>query len=196
MWPAKPGTTTSAGQSRRLARAAKLPVAQSASNTGLSVYTNVSDGLRRRFESGAAYVSLINVAYRRETISNERRLVALLALSDLAKATEEDLQSLTPPGIATTDHFRLLNVLDSHAVAARQYWQATVRPTADTVDAGSRHLPLQHIDQQHSRRLRPGRAMTEYDSSTSGSGSGRSDRPQFTGKRNGPPCNCWYQCRI
>ena len=62
--------------------------------------------------------------------------MALLALADLAKATEEDLQSTDP---ARNCHqpttFKLLNVLGSYAVAARQYWQATVRPTADTVDS-------------------------------------------------------------
>ncbi|MDE2869209.1 MAG: hypothetical protein OXR64_12035 [Chloroflexota bacterium] len=130
---------------RALGVTVRPPIAQPASNTRLSVYTNATDGLRRRFESGAAYVSLINVAHRRETISDERRLVALLALADLAKATEEDLQSLTPPGIATTYHFRLLNVLSSYAVAARQYWQATVRPTADTVDSGTRRRQLNGV---------------------------------------------------
>ena len=114
-------------------------------NTRLSLYTDATDRLRRRFESGAAYVSLINVAHRRETISNERRLVALLALADLAKATEEDLQSLTPPGIATTYHLKLLNVLGSYAIAAHQYWQATVRPTIDTVDAGTRRRQLNGV---------------------------------------------------
>ncbi len=113
--------------------------------TRLSVYTDATDRLRSRFESGAAYASLINVAHRRETISNERRLVALLALADLARETEEGLQSLAPPGIATTYHLKLLNVLGSYAVAARQYWQATVRPTIDTVDAGTRRRQLNGV---------------------------------------------------
>lgn len=130
---------------RALGVTVRPPIAQPAANTRLSVYTNATDGLRRRFESGAAYVSLINVAHRRETISDERRLVALLALADLAKATEEDLQSLTPPGIATTYHLKLLNVLGSYAVAAHQYWQATVRPTADTVDSGTRRRQLNGV---------------------------------------------------
>lgn len=137
--------TTVRRAGRALGVTARPPIAQPASNTRLSVYTNASDGLRRRFESGAAYVSLINVAHRRETISDERRLVALLALADLARATEEDLQSLTPPGIASTYHLKLLNVLDSYAIAARQYWQATVRPTADTVDAGTRRRQLNGV---------------------------------------------------
>ncbi len=114
-------------------------------NTRLSVYTDATDRLRRRFESGAAYASLINVAHRRETISNERRLVALLALADLAKATEEDLQALSPPGIAASYHLKLLNVLGSYSVAARQYWQATIRPTVDTVDAGTRRRQLNGV---------------------------------------------------
>ncbi|MCY3749107.1 MAG: hypothetical protein OXG64_07415 [Chloroflexi bacterium] len=130
---------------RALGVTVRPPIAQPAASTRLSVYTNATDGLRRRFESGAAYVSLINVAHRRETISNERRLVALLALADLAKATEEDLQSLTPPGIATTYHLKLLNVLGSYAVAAHQYWQATLRPTADTVDSGTRRRQLNGV---------------------------------------------------
>lgn len=137
--------TTVRRAGRALGVTARPPIAQTARDTRLSVYTNATDGLRRRFESGAAYVSLINVAHRRETISDERRLVALLALADLAKATEEDLQSLTPPGIATTYHLKLLNVLGSYAVAAHQYWQATVRPTADTVDAGTRRRQLNGV---------------------------------------------------
>ena len=114
-------------------------------STRLSVYTEATDRLRRRFESGAAYASLINVAHRQETISNERRLVALLALADLAKATEEDLQALSPPGIAASYHLKLLNVLGSYSVAARQYWQATIRPTVDTVDAGTRRRQLNGV---------------------------------------------------
>ena len=137
--------TTVRRAGRALGVTARPPIAQPAINTRLSVYTNATDGLRRRFESGAAYVSLINVAHRRETISDERRLVALLALADLAKATEKDLQALTPPGIATTYHLKLLNVLGSYAVAAQQYWQATVRPTADTVDAGTRRRQLNGV---------------------------------------------------
>lgn len=113
--------------------------------TRLAAYTEATDGLRRRFESGAAYVSLINVAHRRETVSDERRLVALLALADLASATEQGLQSLTPPGIAASYHLKLLNVLSSYAIAARQYWQATIRPTVDTVDAGTRRRQLNGV---------------------------------------------------
>lgn len=113
--------------------------------TRLAVYTNATNRLRRRFESGAAYASLINVAHRRETVSDERRLVALLALADLASATEQGLQSLTPPGIATTYHLKLLNVVSSYSVAAYQYWQATLRPTADTVDAGTRRRQLNGV---------------------------------------------------
>lgn len=113
--------------------------------TRLAVYTEATDRLRRRFESGAAYVSLINVAHRRETVSDERRLVALLALADLARVTEQDLQSLTPPGIAASYHLKLLNVLGSYSVAARQYWQATIRPTVDTVDAGTRRRQLNGV---------------------------------------------------
>ena len=106
--------------------------------TNLAAYTEASGRLRRQFESGAAYVSLINVAHRRETISTERRLVALLALADLAKSTEQEVRSLSPPAIATTYHLRLLDVLDSYSVAAWEYWRATVRPTSDTLDAGTR----------------------------------------------------------
>ena len=115
------------------------------SPTRLAAYTDATDRLRRRFESGAAYVSLINVAHRRGTVSDARRLVALLALADLAKATEQGLESLTPPGIAASYHQKLLNVLSSYSVAAHQYWQATVRPTADTVDAGTRRRQLNGV---------------------------------------------------
>ena len=137
--------TTVRRASRALGVTARPTVARTASNTRLSAYTDATDRLRRRFESGAAYVSLINVAHRRGTVSDERRLVALLALADLARATEEDLEQLTPPGIASSYHFRLHNVLSSYAVAAHQYWQATVRPTADTVDAGSRRRQLNGV---------------------------------------------------
>lgn len=111
----------------------------------MAVYTEATDRLRRQFENGAAYVSLINVAHRRGTVSDERRLVALLGLADLAKATEQGLQLLTPPGIAASYHQKLLNVLGSYSVAAHQYWQATVRPTADTVDAGTRRRQLNGV---------------------------------------------------
>ena len=113
--------------------------------TTLAAYTEATDQLRRQFESGAAFVSLINVAHRRGTVSDERRLVALLGLAELASATEQRLQSLTPPGIAVAYHQKLLNVLSSYSVAARQYWQATVRPTADTVDAGTRRRQLNGV---------------------------------------------------
>lgn len=134
---------------RRAGRALGVPASprptQQSADTNLGAYTQATNRLRRQFESGAAYVSLINVAHRHTTVSDERRLVALLALADLAKATEEDLQSLTPPGVATTYHFKLLNVLSSYAVAARQYWQATLQPTADTVDAGTRRRQLSGV---------------------------------------------------
>jgi len=113
--------------------------------TTLAAYTEATDRLRRQFESGAAYVSLINVAHRRGTVSDERRLVALLGLAEVARATEQNLQTLTPPGIAVAYHQKLLNVLSSYSVAARQYWQATVRPTADTVDAGTRRRQLNGV---------------------------------------------------
>ncbi|MDE2902105.1 MAG: hypothetical protein OXP73_03655 [Chloroflexota bacterium] len=111
----------------------------------LAAYIESTGQLRRQFESGAAYVSLINVAHRRETISTERRLVALLALADLAKSTEQAVRSLTPPAIATTYHLRLVNVLDSYSVAAREYWRASVRPTNDTLDAGTRRRQLNGV---------------------------------------------------
>lgn len=111
----------------------------------LAAYTESTGRLRRQFESGAAYVSLINVAHRREAISDERRLVALLALADLARSTEQAVRSLTPPAIATTYHLRLLEVLGSYGVAARQYWQVTVRPTNDTLDAGTRRRQLNGV---------------------------------------------------
>ena len=115
------------------------------STTRLYAYTDATDRLRRRFESGAAYVSLINVAHRRGTVSDARRLVALLTLADLAAATEQDLQSLDPPGIAVSYHQKLLNVLGSYSVAAHQYWRATLRPTSDTVDAGTRRRQLNGV---------------------------------------------------
>ena len=111
----------------------------------LAAYTEATDRLRRRFESAAAYVSLINVAHRRATVSDERRLVALLGLADVARVTEQGVQALTPPGVAASYHQKLLNVLSSYSVAARQYWQATLRPTADTVDAGTRRRQLNGV---------------------------------------------------
>jgi hypothetical protein len=111
----------------------------------LASYTEATNQLRRQFESGAAYASLLNVAHRQGTISDERRLVALLGLADLARAMERQVQSLTPPGIAASYHQKLLNVLSSYSLAARQYWQATLRHTADTVDAGARRRQLNGV---------------------------------------------------
>lgn len=130
---------------RALGASTVPPPTQRPVETTLAAYTEATDQLRRQFESGAAFVSLINVAHRRGTVSDERRLVALLGLAELAKATEQRLQSLTPPGIAVAYHQKLLNVLSSYSAAARQYWQATVRPTADTVDAGTRRRQLNGV---------------------------------------------------
>lgn len=134
---------------RRASRALGAPVEPVQTwrpfGANLAAYTEASGRLRRQFESGAAYVSLINVAHRRETISTERRLVALLALADLAKLTEQEVRSLTPPAIAATYHLRLLNVLDSYSEAAREYWRASVRPTNDTLDAGTRRRQLNGV---------------------------------------------------
>ncbi len=113
--------------------------------TSVAAYADTTSHLRRQFENGAAYASLINVAHRRGAVSDERRLVALLSLADVANATEQSVRSLTPPPLAAVYHQKLLNVLYSYSVAAFQYWEATVRPTADTVDAGTRRRQLNGV---------------------------------------------------
>ncbi len=111
----------------------------------LAAYAEATGQVRLQFESGAAYVSLINVAHRRGTVSDERQLVALLALADVARSAEQGIRALTPPPVAAIYHQRLLRVLRGYGVAAHQYWQATVRPTADTLYAGSRSRQLSGV---------------------------------------------------
>ena len=111
----------------------------------LAAYAEATGRLRHQFESGAAYVSLINVAHRLGAVSDERRLVALLALADLARATEQGVRSHPPPPVAAIYHLRLVEVLGNYGAAAHQYWQAAVRPTADTLDAGTRGRQLNGV---------------------------------------------------
>ena len=113
--------------------------------TNLAAYAQATGQVRLQFESGAAYVSLINVAHRRGTVSDERQLVALLALADVARSAEQEIRALTPPPVAAIYHQRLLRVLRSYGVAAHQYWQATVRPSADTLYVGSRSRQLSGV---------------------------------------------------
>ncbi len=111
----------------------------------LAAYAEATGRLRRQFEDGAAYVSLINVAHQRGAISDERRLVALMALADLARATEQGVRTHTPPPVASVYHLRLLEVLRDYGTSAQQYWLVAVRPTNDTVDAGTRRRRLNGI---------------------------------------------------
>ena len=55
------------------------------------------------------------------------------------------IRALTPPSVAAIYHQRLLRVLRSYGVAAHQYWQATVRPSADTLYVGSRSRQLSGV---------------------------------------------------
>ena len=111
----------------------------------LAAYAEATGRLRLQFESGVAYVSLINVAHRQGAVSDERRLVALLALADLAQATEQGVRTHTPPPVAAVYHLRLVEVLGNYGLAAHLYWQATVRPTTDTIDAGTRRRQLSGV---------------------------------------------------
>ena len=113
--------------------------------SNLAAYAEATGRLRRQFEGGAAYVSFINVAHRRGAVSDERRLVALLTLADLARATEQGVRTHTPPPVASVYHLRLLEVLQDYGTSAQQYWQVAVRPTNDTVDAGTRSRRLSGV---------------------------------------------------
>ena len=137
----------------------------------LAAYTQATGQVRLQFESGAAYVSLINVAHRRGTVSDERQLVALLALADVARSAEQEDPSahaaarrrdLPPETAARSPQLRCGRppVLAGHRTTHGRH-PVRRQPAPATQRRARRRLPLQHAPQRPRPRRRPRRAVVK-----------------------------------